>query len=157
MFRCPNTTRDESESLQEVNLRSLDTSFRVLASGEEEEIAHTAGVTPLVIVPGDELDEVGAKLDPGLGVEDRRGGVADEVGGDEFLLAVLEDALVFTFSSLLDDRLDLIVGGSLLGADNEIDDGDIESGDTEGESAVDKRLDGKISIGQKLFLTSVCR
>ena len=67
--------------------------------------------------------------------------MADEVGGDEVILAVLEDALVFTFSSLLDDRLDLIVSGSLLGADNEVDNGDIESGDTEGESTVDKRLD----------------
>jgi hypothetical protein len=83
--------------------------------------------------------------------------VADEVGGDEVVLTVLEDALVITFSSLLDDCLDLIVGGSLLGADNEIDDGDVESGDAEGESAVDKRLDGKISIGRTLFLTSVCR
>jgi len=136
---------------------SLETGFRVLASSEEEEIAHTAGVTPLVIVPGDELDKVGVELDSGPGIEDRGGGVADEVGGDEVLLAVLEDALVFTFRSLLDDRLDLIVGGSLLGADNEIDDGDIESGDTEGESAVDKRLDRKISIGRTLFLTSVCR
>ena len=131
---------------KEVNLRNLDTGFFVLASGEEEEIAHTTGVTPFVIVPGDELDEVGVKLDSGLGVEDRRGGVADEVGGDEIVFAVLEDALVFTISSLLDDCLDLIVGGGLLGADNKIDDGDVESGDTEGESTVNQRLDRKISI-----------
>lgn len=135
---------------------SLETGFRILASSEEEEIAHTAGVTPLVIVPGDQLDKVGVELDSGLGVEDRRGGVADEVGGDEVLLAVLEDALVFTFRSLLDDSLDLIVGGSFLGADNEIDDGDIESGDTEGKTAVDERLDGGINIGRTPFLTSVC-
>jgi hypothetical protein len=126
---------------------SLETGFRVLASSEEEEIAYTAGITPLVIVPGDELDKVGVELDSSLGVEDRRGGVADEVGGNEVFLAVLEDALVFTFRSLLNDSLDLIVGGSLLGANNEIDDGDIESGDTEGESAVDKRLDRNITIG----------
>jgi len=81
--------------------------------------------------------------------------MADEVGGDDLILTVLEDTLVFTLSSLLDGGLDLVVTGSLLGADNEIDDGDIESGDTEGKSAVDNRLDKKISIGP--LLTSVSR
>ena len=82
--------------------------------------------------------------------------MADEVGGDDLLLTVLEDSLVFTLSSLLDGSLDLVVSGSLLGADNEIDDRDIERGDTEGQSAVDNRLDKMRSIGP-LVLTSASR
>jgi len=82
--------------------------------------------------------------------------MADEVGGNDLLLAVLEDALVITLSGLLDGSLDLVISGSLLGADNKIDDGDIERGDTEGESAVDNRLDKKVRIGP-LILTSASR
>jgi len=63
--------------------------------------------------------------------------VTDEVGGDALFTGVLEDALVFTLRSLLDDSLDLIVRGGLLEADNKIDNGDIESGDTEGGAAID--------------------
>jgi hypothetical protein len=35
-----------------------------------EKIQNTARVTPLVIVPGDKLDEVLVKRDTGLGIED---------------------------------------------------------------------------------------
>lgn len=114
----------------------LDTSLLVLRGDEGEEIDNTAGVSPLVIVPRDELDEVGAELDSGVGVEDGGVGVADEIGGDDLLVSVGEDALVLALSGLLDDLLDLLVGCTLLGADDEIDDGDIEGGDTEGKTSV---------------------
>jgi hypothetical protein len=79
-------------------------------------------------------------LDSGIGVEDRGGVVADEVGRNALFSGVLKDSLVFTLGSLLDDSLDLLVCGRLLEADNEIDNGDIESGDTEGGAAVDERF-----------------
>ncbi|TFY55583.1 hypothetical protein EVG20_g9264 [Dentipellis fragilis] len=66
----------------------------ILLRGEDEEIAHALGVAPLVVVPGDELDEVGVERDAGGRVEDGRVRVADEVGGDDRVLGVLDDALV---------------------------------------------------------------
>lgn len=64
----------------------------VLLGDEGDEVEDTAGVAPLVVVPGDELDEVGVEGDTGLGVEDGRGVVAVEVGGDDLVLGVGEDA-----------------------------------------------------------------
>ena len=57
-----------------------------------EEIEHTAGIAPLVVVPADELDEVVVEGDAGLGVEDGGVGVAVHVGGDDVVFGVLEDA-----------------------------------------------------------------
>ncbi len=65
---------------------------------------------------------------------------ADEVGGDDEFVSVVNDALVLALRGGLDDLLDLIIGSTLLKADNEIDDGDIESGDTERETAIQRRL-----------------
>ena len=61
--------------------------------------------------------------------------MANEVGGDDQLISVLEDALVLALRSSLEDSLDFVVLGGLLEAGDEIDDGDVESGDTESETA----------------------
>src|SRR5690606_23176273 len=42
-------------------------------------------VAPLVVVPGDQLDEGVVQRDAGLGVEDRSARVAAEVGGDHLV------------------------------------------------------------------------
>lgn len=57
-----------------------------------QEVEDTAGVSPLVVVPGDELDEVVVEGDTGLGIEDGGVGVADHVGGDDVVLSVGQDA-----------------------------------------------------------------
>jgi hypothetical protein len=56
------------------------------------QVQHAAAVTPLVIVPADKLDEVGVEGDTGLGVKDGRVGVAVEVGRDNLVLGVGENA-----------------------------------------------------------------
>jgi len=66
--------------------------------------------------------------------------VADEIGGDNILIGVLENALVLVFGSSLDDSFDLIVGCLLLEAHDEIDDGDVDGGNTEGQTAIDPGL-----------------
>lgn len=114
----------------------LEAGGGVLGRDVVDEVAHAAGVAPLVVVPGDELNEVGAQLDSGVGVEDRGGMAADEIGGDDELVGVVDDSLVLALGGGLDDGLDLLVGGALLKADNEINDGDIESGDTERETPI---------------------
>ena len=57
-----------------------------------EKVENTAGVTPLVVVPADKLDKVVVEGDTGLGVEDGGGLVAVEVGGDDVVLGVSENA-----------------------------------------------------------------
>src|SRR3546814_3036764 len=50
-------------------------------------------VTPFVVVPADELDESLVECDTGIGVEDRGTCVAAEVGGNELVFGVAEDAI----------------------------------------------------------------
>jgi hypothetical protein len=59
-----------------------------------EEVENTAGVTPLVIIPGDELDEVVVKGDTSLGIEDGGVGVSVHVSGDNVILSVAQYAYV---------------------------------------------------------------
>jgi len=122
----------------------------VLLGDVEQEVADTPRVTPLVIVPGDQLDEVLVQLDTGAGVEDGGSRMADEIGGDDSFLSVLDDALVRPLGSSLDGSLDLIVGSLLLKADDKINDRDIDGGDTEGKAgklAVEGRNDLSDSLG----------
>src|SRR5688572_30800069 len=100
-----------------------------------KEIEDTAGVTPLVVVPGDKLDEVVVERDTGLGIEDGGVGVAVHVAGDNIVLSVSEDALEGTVSSLLDGVLDLLVGSALLNAGSQVDNGDVGGGDTHGHAS----------------------
>lgn len=107
----------------------------VLLSGEDQEVADTLGVTPLVIVPRDELDEVAVECDAGVRIKDGRVLVASEVGRDDLLVSVANDALVGRLGCLFDGLLDLVVGCTLLQADDEVNHGDIDGGDTERKTA----------------------
>lgn len=92
------------------------------------------GVTPLVVVPGDQLDEVGVQGDTGLGIEDGGVVVTVQVSGDDVVLGVAEDTLELVLGGLLDDGLDLLVGGGLLNAAGQVNDGDVGSRDTHGHA-----------------------
>ena len=65
---------------------------RILEKELTDKVEAAAGVAPLVVVPGNELDEVLVQLDTSRGIEDRRVRVAVEVRGDESVLGVREDA-----------------------------------------------------------------
>lgn len=108
----------------------------ILLSSVLHKIHHPPRVTPLIIVPRDQLDKVIIQLDPSARIKDRRRGVSDKVGGDDRVLGVLEYALERAFGGLLDRLLDVVVLGGLLEADDEVDDGDVVGGDSEGETAV---------------------
>lgn len=109
----------------------LNTSSTILLGNVRDKIAYTTRVTPFIIVPSDELDKVGVQLDSSLGIKDGGGSVAYEIGGNEGVLSVLDDALVFTFSGLLDDLLYFLVGSTFLSANHEVDNGNIDSRNTE--------------------------
>ena len=111
------------------NLRAINLSHVL------HKIDHSVGITPLVIVPRDELDEVVGEGNSGLGIEDggKRAGL--EVVGDDILLGVTENTLEGGLGGELDGSLDVLVGGGLLEGAGEIDDGDILGGDTEGHTS----------------------
>jgi hypothetical protein len=101
----------------------------------KEEVDNTVAVTPLVIVPGNELDEGLVKSDTGLGIEDRGLALTVEIRGHDELVSVAEDALELTLRSLLDGSADLLIGGLLLELTGEINDRHVESGHTEGHAS----------------------
>ena len=57
-----------------------------------QEVKDTSAISPFVIVPADQLDEVVVEGDTSLGIEDRRVGVAVQVRGDDIVLSVGKDA-----------------------------------------------------------------
>jgi hypothetical protein len=71
---------------------SIQLSARQQARELTEKVENTAGVAPLIVVPGDELHEVVVQRDTGLGVEDGRAWVAVQIGGDDIVLGVSEYA-----------------------------------------------------------------
>jgi hypothetical protein len=100
-----------------------------------KEVQDTAGVAPLVVVPGHQLHKVFVEGDTCLGIEDGRVGVAVHVGRNNVILSVSQDSLLLlvakliedtlgklalevTLSGSLDSFLDLVVGSALLDADS---------------------------------------
>ena len=65
------------------------------------EVEHLVGEAPLVVVPGDELDEVIVQRDAGLGVEDGGVRIGAEVGGDDVLVDILQNTLHRAFISTI--------------------------------------------------------
>jgi len=59
----------------------------------EGQIEESVGVAPFVIVPGNQLNEVGVEGDTGLGIEDGASAVTNKVLGDDFFISVSEDTL----------------------------------------------------------------
>mmetsp|Transcript_34593 Transcript_34593/g.46626 ORF Transcript_34593/g.46626 Transcript_34593/m.46626 type:complete len:343 (+) Transcript_34593:87-1115(+) len=98
-------------------------------------IDHSVGVTPLVVVPGDDLDEVGGELDTGIGIEDGTLGPGEEILRDDGILGVTKNSLKVGLRGLLDSGLDVIVGGGLIEADGEVNNGDVGGGDTESHTS----------------------
>jgi len=114
------------------------------------ELDQTVGVAPLVVVPGNELDESVVESDAGLHIQD--GGVrfADEILGDDLILGQGEDTLHWALRGGLDGGDDLVHGGGLLELAGKIDDGDIGGGNAEGHTgqlAVEGRDDLADGLG----------
>ena len=57
-----------------------------------QKVEHTARVTPLVVVPADELDEVVVERDTGLCIENGAVCVAPHVRRDDIVLGVLDNS-----------------------------------------------------------------
>ena len=58
-----------------------------------DELKDLVGIADLVVVPGNDLHEGVGQSDAGLGVEDGGAGVAEEVGRNDGLVGVTQNAL----------------------------------------------------------------
>src|ERR1700739_193573 len=70
--------------------------LEALLNEEADEIDYAVGVAPLVVVPAEDLDAVSDHLGE-RSVHDRRERVALEVGADQQVLVVAQDAFELTF------------------------------------------------------------
>lgn len=95
----------------------------VLGLHELDEIDDARRVAELVVVPRDQLDELVVEGYAGLGVEDARVRVADEVRRDDLVLGVAEDAVerAARRRGLLYLGLDLVVRRRLAETDRQVD------------------------------------
>lgn len=112
----------------------------ILLGDVADEVKDTARVSPLVVVPRDELDKVVVQGDTSLSIENGGVVVSVQVGRDNLILSVAENALELSLRGSLDGSLDFLVGGWLLQADGQVDNGDVLGWDTEshtGELAVE--------------------
>ncbi|CAH0365004.1 unnamed protein product, partial [Pelagomonas calceolata] len=98
------------------------------------EVDDAVRVAPLVVVPGDALDELGREHDARPGVEDGRRRLGLEVGRDEGLVAVAEDARHGAVGEARDLGADVVVGRRRVELDREVDDGDVGGRHAEGHA-----------------------
>ena len=82
---------------------------------ERDQVDQAVGVAPLVVVPADDLDLVADDLGQ-AGVEDAGRRVGDDVGGDDRVLGVVQDALERALGGGLDRGVDLLDRGLAAGA-----------------------------------------
>jgi len=109
-------------------------SFSVHTSNIDQQITNTSGITPFVIIPSNKFDKVVIERDTSGRVKDCRVRIAEYIGGDDRVLGVFDNALVFSCSSFLDSCLDSSVRSGLISSYDEIYYGYIERGNSEGKT-----------------------
>lgn len=102
------------------------------------------GIAELVVIPGDQLDELAVEHDAGLAVKVAGASGREEVAAHDVLIRVSHDPLELVLRGTLDLGADLVVGRVLLKSAGQVDDRDIRDRDAEGhtgELTVERRKD----------------
>ena len=81
----------------EIGFAGLD----ALLEHQLDEVADAATVTPFVVIPAHELEEVLVQFDAGTGVEDGGQFTVDEIRAGNFIAGVAKDALEIGFAGFL--------------------------------------------------------
>lgn len=124
--------------------------FDLLGRTIDGKVNKTVAVSPLVIVPGDDLVEMVVQVDACQSINNGRPGIVDKVLRHEFLFDVSENALEGAFRCGLESRTELRLGGRLFGADRQVHHRNIGSGNANRHArqfAVELRNDLTHSLG----------
>jgi len=99
------------------------------------QVNNSVGVSPFVIVPGNQLNEVRVKRNTSSSIEDGASGIRNEVLADNFFISISQNTLKFTFRGLLKSLADFFIASTLFKSDGQINDGDIIGGNSEGHTS----------------------
>ncbi len=99
----------------------------LLGRAVDSQIDQTVGVSPFVVVPGDNLVEVVVEEDASIGVDGRGMLVRDEVTEDDQIFGVSKDSFEFPLRSFLEGSKDFLTRSSFLCAEGQVDNRDIGS------------------------------
>src|SRR6202012_10855 len=108
--------------------------LQALLYEEEDEVFDAVGVTPLVVVPANDLARVGSDDLGELRVEDAGGWGALEVGGGGFFVGVAENAFERAFAGFFYGLVDAGDRDRLFRDEGEVDDRDLGRGDADSEA-----------------------
>merc|ERR1712087_1062187 len=100
--------------------------------GMQGQFDETVGVSPFVIVPGDDLVEVVVEANSGSGVNNGTTLVVNKVLTDDWKFCVSKDSLQGTFRSLFESSIHFFGGGTLLKTNSQVHHGNIRGGDADG-------------------------
>src|SRR6266403_4012051 len=99
---------------------------------EFDEVAATAGIAPLVVVPGQDFYAAVADNFGVFGIDNRGIRIPLEVGRDEFFLGVGEDALHRAIGGGFQRGVDGFLSGGLVDKDGQVDNANVGRGDAHG-------------------------
>src|SRR6266567_1725433 len=97
-----------------------------------DQVAATAGVAPLIVVPRQNFHAAVADDFGVFGVNDGRIRIALEVGGDQLFFGIGENALHRAVCGGLQRRIDRVLRGGLFDENGQVDDADVGRGDAHG-------------------------
>lgn len=93
--------------------------------GVDSQVDQTVGVSPLVVIPRNDLVEVVVEEDAGFGIDSGGGRVVNEVAGNDLVFGVSKNTLHLAFSGFLEGTKDFILAGGLFGSEGQVDKGNI--------------------------------
>lgn len=99
-----------------------------------KEIDAAVAVAPLVVVPADQLEKSFIEADSGAGIKNTGGLAVNEVGGDNFVRGVFQDAFEISFRGLFHGLANFLVRGVFGRANGEVDHADRRGGNAEGHA-----------------------
>src|SRR5712692_7481037 len=130
---CSDPLEDWSNGQFQSTLRCL-LPLEPFASDEGCEIGDAAGVAPLVVVPGEDLDHRATYDHRRETIDDRRMRIASQIGRDQWLLAVIQNTLKRAGGCCLKGVIYFVFGGLSPYGGHEVDDGDGDGGNTQGHA-----------------------
>jgi hypothetical protein len=116
----------------------------------DSKIDKTVGVSPLIVIPGDNLVEGIVKRNACISINNRRAAVMYEVLRHNSVISVSKNSLQFTLRSSLKSSKKLFLGASLLGLDCKINHRNIRGRTTDSHTSkksVQFRDDNSNSLG----------